>query len=175
MVWREFSLALGAMTVIGACSPANDHETRVDAQNDAAAAAPGGRLACQSSIEQYCAGTSVCPPWSAIENDTAFCAGPSCLFQYFIADCGPYRVLERIGDNGRSYAYYDSSSGTLIAILSPTDRLDGGSDKTCSVGPPGGFALPSCASHDFHIPAWCLLDAGADGATQIDNCSAFGH
>ena len=114
------------------------------------------KFSCSQSIADACASGGCTLSWDQAASTTAFCPAQESVVP-MRADCGAYHVISVIHfDSGTSY-YYDSATGTLVAIVgfyppNPT--------STCVAGPAGGFELPNCPGTVSENLSQCL-DGGA--------------
>jgi hypothetical protein len=125
-----------------------------------------GGLPCDQSIAEYCQTPGAAPcQWPS--NIAALC--PPVRSPTFFASvgkgCTQYQYLHEVTNVDIGFdAYYDVSTGRLIAVISR--RYSGGGSGHCNVGPMG-FVDP--AEHNQVLPVGCAgnvaLDCAYAGAT----------
>jgi hypothetical protein len=120
------------------------------------------RLVCGASIDQACADPGSCVlSWDEARIESTFCERAPPLR----IECGAYHVASLpFVDHSRTY-YYDTASGSLVAIVT-ANAADG--TTTCEAGPAGGFVPPVCAGAGSETLV-CFdggADAGMDGVAD---------
>jgi hypothetical protein len=148
------TVRLGLLCAVG-CSSG----TAKDAATDA------GMLPCNGvSAAEACPSGSTChATWSAVLGDATLCLSASTGFFYSLYDCGGYHVLTEYGHFNYSAAFYDDTSGALVAITG-----GGNFGPFCLAGPSTGFVGPDACDLELDgaPPPQCLADAGSQDGSR---------
>jgi hypothetical protein len=161
---RTFSLrllAIGALAAVLAAVPGCGEATPATGDAGRPATADGtasGPQVCGATVNEYCGDSQNVCRFSAYTNGAAIL----CERAEVSRDCGGYDVVRVHGIDTGTYAYYDTTTGKLVAAFGYRAPDPSG----CAAGPAGGFTPPSCPDSSF-TPAPCGsgADGGPDSAT----------
>ncbi len=100
--------------------------------------------------------------WDAVLADPSLCTDATLTsgWSYAVSDCMNYHVLSGAGESGGVFAYYDLTTGMLVAEI-VVGRFE--PFLSCGGGPSGRFTPPDCSASAFVRPPLCSADGGADG------------